>query len=225
MSTRKPKGFEAQTPVIHSSIDILSIQDGAFKQAGANETLNAFARYMIEKVSGFGTQGFKISPETKDELDNGYRLKFSQMAQNQPITYAVIGDNYIPIDSIDPTQKDKVKEKVIVGVSVACALATHEFGKLKNDNPKYHAVIGEWREKVSTYCSNRRKDLENEARRIVTGVKKGKRKANLNFSETVDQTVESLKTKLTKCLSLKDGTADKEKFNKALTAFLAVWKA
>ena len=147
------------------------------------------------------------------------------MAQNQPITYAVINGNYIPLDSIDPTQKDKIKEKVIVGVSVACALSTHEFGKLKNDNPKYHVVIGEWREKVSTYCSNRRKDLENEARRIVTGVKKGKRKANLNFSETVDQTVENLKTKLTKCLSLKDGTADKEKFNKALTAFLAVWKA
>lgn len=225
MTTRKPKGYNAQTPVIHSSIEILSIQDGAFKQAQANETLTTFAHYMIEKVKGFGTQGFKMSPETREELDNGYRLKFSQMPQNAPVTYAVINGNYIPFDSLNPDQQSKIKEKVEIGVAVACALATHDFGKLKNERPKYHAVIGEWREKVSTYCSNRRKDLEAEARRILTGGKKGKRKANLNFSESVDQAVENLKTKLTKCLSLKDSTADKDRFNKALASFLAVWKA
>jgi hypothetical protein len=223
MTTRKPKGIQA--PVIHSSIEILSIQDGAFKQAQANETLVDFAQYMIDHVKGFGTKGFKMSPETREELDNGYRLRFSQMKNNEPVTYAVIGDNYIPMDKLNPEQTDKVKEKVVIGVSVACSFTTHEFGKLKNERPQYHAVIGEWREKTSTYCSNRRKDLEKQAYNIVNGTAKGKRKANLNFGETVEQSIESLKTKLIKCVSLKDDTANQEKFNKALSAFLAVWKA
>lgn len=138
MTTRKPKGYNAQTPVIHSSIEILSIQDGAFKQAQANETLTTFAHYMIEKVKGFGTQGFKMSPETREELDNGYRLKFSQMPQNAPVTYAVINGNYIPFDSLNPDQQSKIKEKVEIGVAVACALATHDFGKLKNELSLIH---------------------------------------------------------------------------------------
>lgn len=224
MSTRKPKGFNAQTSDIHSSVEILSIQDGAFKQAQANETLVNFAHYMINHVKGFGSKGFKMSPETREELDNGYRLRFSQMEKNAPVTYAVIGDNYIPLDTLSPDQQDKVKEKVEIGVSVACAYTTHEFGKMKNDRPQYHAVIGEWREKTSTYCSNRRKDLERQAYNIVNGSAKGKRKANLNFGESVDKVIDDLKTKLIKCVSLKDGTANQEKFNKALSAFLAVWK-
>ena len=52
------------------------------------------------------------------------------------------------------------------------------------------------------------------------------RTANLSFAETIDKTVEDLKTKLAKCVANKtDSTANQDKFNKALSAFLAVWKA
>ena len=223
MTKRKPMGFVA--PVVHSSIEILSIKDGAFKQAQANDTLVTFARYMIDTVKGFGTKGFKVSPETRAELNDGYRIKFASMENNQPVEYAVIGDKYIPMNTLSDQQKEKVKEKVLIGVDVAMAYSTHEFGKMKNEKPDYHRVIGEWREKVSTYCSNRFKDLEKEAVSQVNGTAKKARKANLNFSESVDKTIEDMKAKLTKCLSLKDSTADKDKFNKALSAFLAVWKA
>lgn len=223
MTTRKPKGFNAQTPVIHSSVEILSIKDGAYKQAASADTVTDFAKYMIEQVKGFGTKGFKLSVETLDELNEGWRLRYSQ--RHPAKTYGVIGGNYIPMDELSPDQADKVKEKTEVGVAVAFAFSTHDFGKLKNDRPNYHAVISEWRKNAGTYCSNRKKDLEAEARRILTGGAKNKRKANLNFAESVDQAVEAMKTKLTKCISLKDNTADKDKFNKALSAFLAVWKA
>ena len=180
---------------------------------------------MIDKVAGFGTADFKIEQKIKDEVIEGYRLKFSQMKKHVPVTYAVIGDNYIPLDTLEPDQQSKVKEKIEVGVILACSYSTHEYGKLKNDRPAYHAVISEWREKTGAFCSNRWNDLVKEAKRLKSGGAKGKRKANLDFAETVDKTVEDLKTKLAKCISVKDSTANQEKFNKALAAFLAVWKA
>lgn len=223
MATRKAVAV-ATSPL--ASVDaILSFKDGAFKQAGAAETLEDFALYMIDNVAGFGTPDFKIEQKIKDEVIEGYRLKFSQMKKHLPVTYAVIGDNYIPIDNLEPDQQSKVKEKIEVGVILACSYSTHEYGKLKNDRPTYHAVISEWREKSGAFCSNRWNDLVKEAKRLKSGGAKGKRKANLDFAETVDKTVEDLKTKLAKCISVKDSTANQEKFNKALAAFLAVWKA
>jgi hypothetical protein len=222
MATRKP--VAVATP-LGSTDSILSFKDGAFKQAGAAETLEDFALYMIDNVAGFGTPDFKVEQKIKDEVIEGYRLKFSQIKKHLPVTYAVIGDNYIPLDSLQPDQQSKVKEKIEVGVILACSYSTHEYGKLKNDRPAYHAVISEWREKSGAFCSNRWNDLIKEAKRLISGGKKGKRKANLDFAETVDKTVEDLKTKLAKCISVKDSTANQEKFNKALAAFLAVWKA
>lgn len=222
MATRK--AVAVATP-LGSTDSILSFKDGAFKQAGAAETLEDFAHYMIDNVAGFGTADFKIEQKIKDEVIEGYRLKFSQMKKHVPVTYAVIGDNYIPLDTLEPDQQSKVKEKIEVGVILACSYSTHEYGKLKNDRPAYHAVISEWREKTGAFCSNRWNDLVKEAKRLKSGGAKGKRKANLDFAETVDKTVEDLKTKLAKCISVKDSTANQEKFNKALAAFLAVWKA
>lgn len=222
MATRKP--VAVATP-LGSTTEILSFKDGAYKQAGAAETVEDFALYMIEQVKGFGSPDFKIEQKIKDELIEGYRLRFSGMKKHLPVTYAVIGDNYIPLDSLQPDQQSKVKEKIEVGVILACSYSTHEFGKLKNDRPAYHAVISEWREKTGAFCSNRWNDLVKEAKRLQSGGAKGKRKANLDFAETVAKTVEDLKVKLTKCVSVKDATADQDKFNKALAAFLAVWKA
>jgi len=222
MATRKP--VAVATP-LGSTNEILSFKDGAYKQAGGAETLEDFAYYMIENVKGFGTPDFTPDQKIKDEIIEGYRLKFSQMKKHLPVTYAVIGDNYIPLDTLDPDQQSKVKEKVEIGVILATNYTTHEFGKLKNDRPTYHAVISEWREKSKVFCSNRWNDLVKEAKRLVSGGAKGKRKANLDFAETVDKTFDDLKTKLVKCISVKDSTANQEKFNKALVAFLAIWKA
>jgi hypothetical protein len=222
MATRKAVAVATS---LGSTDSILSFKDGAFKQAGAAETLEDFALYMIDNVAGFGTPDFKIEPKIKEELVEGYRLRFSGMKKHLPITYAVIGGNYIPLDTLEADQKSQVKEKIEVGVILACSYTTHEFGKLKNDRPAYHAVISEWREKTGVFCSNRWNDLVKEAKRLQSGGAKGKRKANLDFAETVAKTVEDLKVKLTKCISVKDATADQVKFNKALAAFLAVWKA
>jgi hypothetical protein len=203
---------------------ILSYTDGAYKQASSHDTVTDFAKYVIEKNSGFGTADFKLSDKVKEEIVQGYRMRFS--ARHPKKTYAVIGSEYFDIETIDPTQRDKVKEKVEVGVEVALSFTSNEYGKLANDRPQYHKLIGKWRSDTSTYCSNRFKDLEKAAKDTVSGGAKKKRTANLSFAETVDKTVTDLKTKLAKCVANKtDSSANQEKFNKALAAFLAVWKA
>jgi hypothetical protein len=205
--------------------EILSLKDGAYKQAQANDTVADFAAFVVSQFQGFGTSGFKLPDEAKTEIYDGYRMRFAQKSRPARL-YAVIGGDYFDMDKLSPDQKDKVKEKIEMSVSVALSYTSNEFGKLANDQPKYHALVGEWRSATSTYCSNRFKDLEKAARDILSGGTKKKRKANLSFTETVDSTFDALKTKLAKCIANKtDSTADQEKFNKAMAAFLTVWKA
>jgi hypothetical protein len=214
-----------KTIVQFAQTDILSLKDGAYKQAQATDTVYDFAQYVIGAHSGFGTSGFKLPDEAKTEIYDGYRMRFAQKSRPARL-YAVIGGDYFDMDKLSPDQKDKVKEKIEMSVSVALSYTSNEFGKLANDQPKYHALVGEWRSATSTYCSNRFKDLEKTARDILSGGTKKKRKANLSFSETVDSTFDALKTKLAKCIANKtDSTADQDKFSKAMSAFLAVWKA
>lgn len=214
-----------KTIVQFAQTDILSLKDGAYKQAQATDTVYDFAQYVIGQHSGFGTSGFKLPDEAKTEIYDGYRMRYAQKTRPARL-YAVIGGDYFDMDKLSPEQKDKVKEKIEMSVSVALSYTSNEFGKLANDQPKYHALVGEWRSATSTYCSNRFKDLEKTARDILSGGTKKKRKANLSFSETVDSTFDALKTKLAKCIANKtDSTADQDKFSKAMSAFLAVWKA
>jgi hypothetical protein len=214
-----------KTIVQFAQTDILSLKDGAYKQAQATDTVYDFAQYVIGQHSGFGTSGFKLPDEAKSEIYDGYRMRFAQKSRPARL-YAVIGGDYFDMDKLSADQKDKVKEKIEMSVSVALSYTSNEFGKLANDQPKYHALVGEWRSATSTYCSNRFKDLEKTARDILSGGTKKKRKANLSFSETVDSTFDALKTKLAKCIANKtDSTADQDKFSKAMSAFLAVWKA
>ena len=119
---------------------ILSYTDGAFKQATASDTVTDFAKFVMEKNSGFGTADFKLSDKVKEEIIQGYRMRFS--ARNPAKAYAVIGNEYFDMEKIEPSQKDKVKEKIEVGVEVALNFTSNEFGKLANDRPQYHKLIG-----------------------------------------------------------------------------------
>ena len=196
-----------------------SLKDSAFQQAGAAQTLESVAHYALEKIAGFPKE---ISSEAKDELYEGYRMKFD--ALNPKKTYAVINDHYVLAtqEHIDT----KGVEKVEIGVAYAFSYSSQEFGKLANTRPALHALIKEVREKCSTYCSNRLGDLKRAANRILNEGKERQRSANKDFAEWVEIFFkDTAPTRLKSANARGDSTADAKRWNEAKVAFMVKWNA
>jgi hypothetical protein len=196
-----------------------SLKDSAFQQAGAAQTLESVARYAIEHIADFPKE---LSSEAKDELYEGYRMKFD--ALNPKKTFAVINDHYVLAtqEHIDA----KNVEKIEVGVAYAFSYSSQEFGKLANTRPALHALIKDVREKCSTYCSNRLGDLKRAANKLLNEGKERQRGANKDFSEFVDAWMkEAAPTRLKSAKARGDASADEKRFNEAKVAFMVKWNA
>jgi hypothetical protein len=196
-----------------------SLKDSAFQQAGAAQTLESVARYAIEKIADFPKE---ISSEAKDELYEGYRMKFDSL--NPKKTYAVINDHYVLAtqEHIDT----KNVEKIEIGVAYAYSYSSQEFGKLANTRPALHALVKDVREKCNTYCSNRLGDLKRAANKILNEGKERQRGANKDFSEFVmDWMKEAAPTRLKSAKARGDSSADEKRFNEAKVAFMVKWNA
>lgn len=196
-----------------------SLKDSAFQQAGAAQTLESVARYAIEKIAGFPAD---IPSEAKDELYEGYRMKFD--ALNPKVTYAVVNDHYIRATQEHMDAKNV--EKIEIGVAYAFSYSSQEFGKLANTRPALHALIKEVREKCSTYCSNRLGDLKRAARKILSEGQPRQRSANKDFAEWVEIFFkDTAPTRLKSAAARGDSTADQKRWNEAKVAFMVKWNA
>lgn len=196
-----------------------SLKDSAFQQAGAAKTLEDVAKFVIDKVPGFPAD---IPSEAKAELYEGYKLKFA--ALHPPKMYAVIDGHYVN-PSAEHLDNAKV-EKVEIGVPFAFSFTSQEFGKLKNDNPALHAIIGRIRSEFSTYASNRLGDLKGAARKILNGGKSRERTANKDFGEWVEEWFkDTAPTRLKSANSRGDASADEKRWNAAKVAFMTKWNA
>lgn len=196
-----------------------SLKDSAFQQAGAAQTLESVARYALEKIAGFPAT---IPVESKDELYEGYRMKFD--ALNPAVTYAVINDHYVL--ATEEHKANKSVEKVEIGVAYAFSYSSQEFGKLANTRPALHALVKVVREKCSTYCSNRLGDLKRAANKILNEGKERTRTANKNFDEFVEAWFKDTAPDRLKSASARgDSTAHEKRFNEAKVAFMVKWHA
>jgi hypothetical protein len=195
-----------------------SLKDSAFQQAGAHQTLESVARYVMTQVKDFPKE---VSTEAKDSLYEGYRMKFNAL---QPaIMYAVINGHYV-LATQDHKDNSKV-EKVEIGVPYAYSYSAQEFGKLANTNPALHAIVKGIREKCSTYCSNRLGDLKRAANRILNEGKERQRGVNKDFSEFVEAWFkDTAPDRLKSAKNRGDTTADDKRFNEAKVAFMVKWK-
>ena len=216
MATTKPKSATTQT-----SASFTSVQDAGFQQAGAYQTTEAVARFVMSQDASFPTE---VASEVKDALYNGYRMKFTQLLE--PTTYAVINDHYV-IATEEHMKTDNV-EKIRIGVDHAYSYSQQEFGKLKNTRPALHSLIGKVRDKTSTYCSNRLAELKRVAIRLqkdASGEEGKTRKANLNFEEFVDAWFkDTAEDRLKTAKSRGDATADAKRFTNAKIAFMTKWR-
>ena len=223
MATTKPKSAKTvtSTPVADAMLadSFASLKDGAFQQAGADSTLESFAKYAIEKIAGFPEE---VPSEAKDELYEGYRMRFDQL--NPKKTYAVIDGHYVRATEDHMTTANI--EKIEIGVAYAYSYSSQEFGKLAQERPALHALVKMVREKCSTYCSNRLGDLKRRAKRILNEGKERTRTANKNFEEFVEEWFkETAPTRLKGAKARSDATANEKRFNDAKVAFMVKWNA
>jgi len=202
-----------------SETKIKSLKDGAFQQAGAAQTLEDVARYVISKVPGFPKD---IPTEGKDELYEGYRMKFDILKPKQ--TYAVINDHIVLATPEQIAAKNV--EKIEIGVAYAFSYSSQEFGKLANTRPELHKLVKEVRDACSTYCSNRYGDLKRAANKILNEGKERQRGANKDFAEFVEAWFKDTAPDRLKSASARgDATANDKRFNEAKVAFMVKWNA
>jgi len=188
-----------------------SLAELGYAQAGTADTLLDQARYAIANIKGFPAE---ISAECRAELYKGYIRRFNG---NKPAkTYAMIDGNYV--EATPEHQANARVEKIIIGADFAFSYSPQEFGKLKGIEPKKHAIIKDWRDDVTVYCSNRLGDLKRAANAII-GKEKPRTRATLDFVESLNKIIgeleKSVKVKQTKG----DTTADAAKFKTAIKAF------
>ena len=224
MATTKPKTAKSVTstsPVADAMLNngFASFKDGAFQQAGADSTLESFARYCIEKAKDFPKE---IPSEVKDEIYEGYRMRFDQLFPKK--TYAVIDGHYV---RATPEHMETANvEKIEIGVAYAYSYTSQEFGKLAQTRPALHGLVKMIREKCATYCSNRMSDLKRRANTILNEGKERTRTANKNFAEFVDEWFKEIApTRLKGAKNRGDSTAIDKKFNEAKVAFMVKWNA
>jgi hypothetical protein len=195
-----------------------SLKDSAFQQAGAHQTLESVARYVMGQAKDFPKE---VSTETKDALYEGYRMKFD--ALKPAVMYAVINGHYVLASEEHKAAKNV--EKVEIGVPYAYSYSAQEFGKLANSNPALHSIVKEIREKTSTYCSNRLGDLKRAATRILNEGKERQRGVNKDFAEFVEAWFkDTAPDRLKSAKNRGDSSADDKRFNEAKVAFMVKWK-
>lgn len=224
MATKKPQSAKTETstsPVATAMLtnSFASLKDSAYQQAGAHDTLESVARYAIANIADFPKE---VSSEAKDELYEGYRMRFDQLCPKK--TYAVVNDHYVL--ATEEHMKAKNVEKIEIGVAYAYSYTSQEFGKLAQTRPALHALVKMIREKCSTYCSNRMSDLKRRANTILNEGKERTRTANKNFSEFVEEWFkETAPTRLKGAKARSDATANEKRFNDAKVAFMVKWNA
>jgi hypothetical protein len=198
-------------------VSFTSLKDMAYQQAGNFEKSISMAQHALDNIAGFPED---ISSEAKDELYEGYRMKFNEL--NPAKVYAVVNDHYVLAtqEHIDT----KGVEKIEIGVAYAYSYSSQEFGKLANTRPALHALIKVVREKCNTYCSNRLGDLKRAAKAILNKDKSRERTANKDFSEFVLAWMnDAAPTRLKSAKNRGDSTADTKRFNEAKVAFMTKW--
>jgi hypothetical protein len=199
---------------------ISSLKDGAYKQALANDRLESVARYCIDNIAGFKSLPIEVPAEAKEQLYDGYRLRFNE--NNPPVTYARVNDHYLLIDGSNPELND-APEKSIIGVDFAFSFTQQQFGKMKTDNPYLYPIIKDIRDTVNTYCSNRLGDLKRKVKAVLNEGKPRERSATSDFDNRVKEMFSDLVTKCKNAKARGDDTADEAKLSKSKIAFMAVW--
>jgi hypothetical protein len=188
-----------------------SLTDMANQFATEDDKASIFARHAAQYAVDNGVSSDKLSDEHKAALSDGFRLRFN--SNNPAKAYSKEGEDvYVPME----------KGTTVIGIDVAMSYTTHAFGQLKGTRPNFHGIIKDWRDRFSTYASQKLgrliaaiKAIENEN----AGITKT-RNANKEFMVWTNETLDCIKTRNKNARAKGDTTALSDaQISKAIDAF------
>jgi len=192
-----------------------SLKDLGYSVAKKSDAVKLDGKFAVEHIAGFPET---ILPEARLELNEGFRLRASELPNYQPVEYGVVDGNYIPSAQLS----EPAKEKYVVSVSSAFSYTQQQFGAMKNENPQLYAIVQDLRTRVNKYCSGCLADLSAAARKYLKELnpETKTRAATLAYIDYVEKTLSDMVTRCKTTVSRgNDDTADLARLNDAIIAF------
>jgi hypothetical protein len=187
---------------------VKSVKDLGYRHAKHRDLDGAFRAKFFQMVGTSDKE--KVSDEAKEQMFAGYMMRFNE--NNPAVQYLLEGeDTYVPVTG-KVTDASKVME---VSIAYAMSFTTHEFGRLK---PGLKKIVSAWREKFSTYRSDRWNDLF----KVKTQRERGETKA---FADRMKKLCDTTEKQNKVALKRGDPTAvGVEKLKSAWVAFFNALK-
>lgn len=183
-------------------------------------TTNLAYQYARTQDAGLGIAGILyarypqgMSDEARDEVKAGFLMQYSELCK--PVTYLKDGaDTYTKVDR--PLEGDEVG--MTMSIDLALGYTSHEFGKLKAEQPNYHAIVKESRDKANKYVSNKSRRLDRDLAEYAANGGSKPRRPNKDWQEAIDSAVETLAKRA------KDAKIDKSNFRAEVIAKIDAMK-
>lgn len=199
-----------------------SLRSMAQNQAKVSDALANHARYAMQKIVGFPET--EPSKEQMAELNDGYNKQYAE--NHPPITYARINEALVSMDTLNPEQQSKVKEKLIIGVDYVLSISTQKFAKMKSGkdaDPALHLVLSQWRKGLSNYRSDKYKNLVTKCKSLMPKAERT-RKPTEDFIIRIGDMFDALEKSCKVAIGKGDNTANLKKFTQAKLKFMAEYK-
>jgi len=189
-----------------------SLKTLGYQFAQSEEATQEIARKVLERCPDFvnvvATDNDKFA-----ELDEGFALRFQEL--REPVGYS---NDWTPI-------KGKGKPALIATLAWAMSYSPQQLNSLRATEPVMVDIARALHRQWGQYKSARRNALLRAVRKCVEPEKKEKAKP-VDFTDYVDNVFSDLKTRCKNAKRLRhDDTADLDKFNNAVSAFMSIWKA
>jgi hypothetical protein len=193
-----------------------SLSDFGYNVAKRADAVRADGAWALDNIPNFIED---CAPEARVELNEGFRMRASELPKYAETVFGIVDGNYIPLTQLSG---DAPKEQFKLNVAVAFSYSQQQIGAMKNDEPAKYRVIYDLRDRVNKYCSNRLADLKSAAKKVLKerDPDSQTRAATLSFGEFIDKTLDIMKTR---CKSAEargnDPTANSKALDAAIIAF------
>jgi CRISPR/Cas system CSM-associated protein Csm2 small subunit len=198
-----------------NEVEYKSLRDLGYSVAKKSDAVKLDGKFAVEHIAGFPDA---ILPEARLELNEGFRLRASELPKYQPVEYSVVDGNYIPSAQLS----EQVAERYTVSVASAFSYTQQQFGAMKNENPQLYLIVQDLRNRVNKYSSGCMSDLMSAARKYLKELnpETKTRAATLAYVDYLQKVLDEM---ITRCKTAEsrgnDDTANLARLNEAIIAF------